>query len=177
MELQPKLITDRLILRAFVLSDSSRVKALAGSKLIADVATSIPHPYPEKLAREWIQSHPKKWTNKEQASFAITLKGTGEVLGAISLMNIEENVGELGYWIGVNYWNNGYCTEACREIIQFGFSVLKLQTIQARHLTHNPASGKVLIKSGFSHVASREIVCGVRNANEMMEVYEISEKS
>ena len=174
MELQPKLITDRLILRAFVLSDSSRVKALAGSKLIADVVTSIPHPYPEKLAREWIQSHPKKWTNKEQASFAITLKETGEVLGAISLMNIEEDVGELGYWIGVNYWNNGYCTEACREIIQFGFSVLKLQRIQARHLTHNPASGRVLIKSGFSHVTSRKTV---RSANGMMEVYEIFEKS
>ena len=173
MELQPKLVTDRLILRAFALSDSPRVKELAGSKLIADVTTNIPHPYPEELAREWIQSHPEKWRNKEQVSFAVTLSDTREVIGAISLMNLKEDASELGYWVGVDYWNHGYCTEACKEVIHFGFAALKLQTIQARHLTRNPASGKVLTKSGFNHIASSEATYSVYNANVSMKVYEI----
>ena len=177
MELQPELITDRLILRAFTLCDSARVKELAGNKLIADVTANIPHPYPEELAREWIQSHPEKWKNKEQANFAITLRETEEVIGTISLMNLKENANEVGYWVGVDYWNNGYCTEACKKIINFGFVILKLQKIQAHHLTRNPASGKVLINSGFTHVGSSEAVCGFRNISEPTEAYEIINKT
>jgi len=170
---QPELTTNRLILRAFTVADSLIVSDLAGNKLIADVTANIPHPYSESLAKEWIQSHSVKWKNKELASFAITLKETRQVIGAISLMNLNNNEGELGYWVGVDYWNNGYCTEACRRMIDFGFNALKLRRIHAHHLSRNPASGKVLLNSGLSHIGSSESVCGYRKEKEAIDLYEI----
>lgn len=174
MRLQPELKTERLVLRAFTLDDVPNVKILAGDKKIADVTANIPHPYPVELARDWILSHEKNWKNKELASFAITLAKSNQLIGAISLINIENKAGELGYWIGVDYWNAGYCTEACRAMIDFGFSRLGLNKIHAHHLTRNPASGKVLLNSGLSHIGSSESICGYRKEKEPTEVYEIS---
>ncbi len=177
MKSQPALTTNRLILRAFTLADSARVRQLAGNKLIADVTTNIPHPYPESLAKEWIQSCSEKWKNKELASYAITSKDTGKVIGAISLMHLNTGEGELGYWVGVDYWNNGYGTEACKKMIQFGFNVLKLKRIHARHLSRNPASGKVLLNSGLTHIGSSESVCGYRKEKEPIDSYELFSNS
>jgi RimJ/RimL family protein N-acetyltransferase len=56
---------------------------------------------------------------------------------------------ELGYWIGVPFWNRGYCTEATRALVDLGFRSLGLHRIQARHLTRNPASGRVMLTLGM----------------------------
>ena len=175
MDLQLILKTERLILRPFRLSDSKKVQALAGNKLIADVTANIPHPYPEAFAKEWIQSHPEQWKNKQLASYAITFKE--ELIGAISLMYLNTKEAELGYWIGVDYWNKGYCTEACREIIDFGFNDLQLLQIKAHHLSRNPASGRVLLNSGLRYVGSSESICGYRKEKEPTEVYEIIKRA
>ncbi len=173
MALQPTLKTERLTLRPFSVSDSARVKELASDKLIADVTANIPHPYPEDLAKEWIQTHPKRWDSEEFASFAITKSDSGLLIGAISLMHMDGIEAELGFWIGVDFWNKGYCSEGCRSIVDFGFNTLKLQRIHAHHLSRNPASGKVLLNSGLSHMGSGKSVCGYRKANEKTERYEI----
>ena len=173
MNLQLTLYTKRLVLRPFYIEDSKSVKVLAGNKLIADVTSNIPHPYTESMAKEWILSHSQKWKNQELASFAIVTKESGLLIGAISLMNLIEKEAELGYWVGVEYWNNGYCSEACKEIIDFGFSYFKLKRIHARHLNRNPASGKVLLNSGLLHTGSNEKICGYRQKNEKIEYYEI----
>lgn len=42
---------------------------------------------------------------------AITDKTTGKLYGAIALSNHQKfNNGELAYWIGEEYWGNGYAT-------------------------------------------------------------------
>ncbi len=176
MEFQPTIKTRRLILRSFSIKDSSRVRELAGDKRIADVTANIPHPYPEKLAGEWILSHSEKWKNKELAAFAITLSHSELLVGAISLMNMDRGEGELGYWIGVDYWGNGYCSEACRSLVDFGFNVLNLKRIYAHHLSRNPASGRVLLNCGLTHIGSSKSVCGYRKKNESTEAYEIHKK-
>ncbi len=173
MNLQPKLQTKRLVLRPFNLEDSEQVKVLAGDKLIADVTSNIPHPYTEDMAKEWIISHSPKWQNKELASFAIIIKESNLLIGAISLMNLLETEGELGYWIGVEYWNKGYCSEACKKIIDYGFNSLKLERMHARHLSRNPASGKVLLNSGLLHFDSNESTASNHEENEKLEYYEI----
>ena len=57
----------------------------------------------------------------------------------------------VGYWIGCEYWNNGYCTEAAGEIVRFGFEELGLNRIVSSHLTRNPASGRVMQKIGMKY--------------------------
>jgi [ribosomal protein S5]-alanine N-acetyltransferase len=70
---------------------------------------------------------------------------------AISLMSIrpEHRRAELGYWIAPDRWNNGYATESCRRVLEFGFDALNLHRIEARHFQRNPASGRVLLKLGM----------------------------
>ncbi len=72
-----------------------------------------------------------------------------QLIGAIGIHGIQHNRGELGYWVGVPFWGNGYATEAVVAVTRFSIEKLGLTEIFARHLERNPASGRVLIKTGF----------------------------
>ena len=68
-------------------------------------------------------------------------------VGSISLrLNIPNRRAELGYWIGVPYWNRGYATEAGKALVDYGFDELGLNRIEAHCMARNPASGRVLEK-------------------------------
>ena len=56
---------------------------------------------------------------------------------------------EIGYWLGKEFWNKGYVTEAMAEVLAFGFKVLNLNKMFANFFPHNPASGRVMEKSGM----------------------------
>lgn len=144
------LTTKRLLLRSFVLQDAPRVQEIAGDKRVADTTLTIPHPYPEGAAEEWILKILDKADKGEAYVFAITLKATEEVIGAIGLqIHKEFNSAEMGYWIGVPYWNKGYATEAASAVIEFGFNEMMLNKIHAHHMGNNESSGKVMIKNGM----------------------------
>lgn len=146
----PTLETDRLILRAFGLEDAPAVTAFCGTREIADTTLAIPHPYPEGAASDWIATHQPAWQAGKGATFAITTRDTGALIGAIGLIVTKAHASaEMGYWIAVPHWNQGYCTEAARAVVAFGFDSLKLNRIQAHHLTRNPSSGRVMQKIGM----------------------------
>lgn len=172
MLIQPIIKTKRLLLRPFIVEDAARVKLLADDERIADVTASIPHPYPEGLAERWIMSHSDEWEKGKLAPFAIILKEQNLLIGCITIMNILEHKGELGYWIGSDLWHNGYCSEACKSIVDFGFNFLKLNRIHAHHLTRNPVSGRVLLNSGLIRIGESETQCGYRKERERIELYE-----
>ena len=82
---------------------------------------------------------------------AITLKRTGEIVGTIGIgITKQHSRAELGYWIGHEYWGNGYCTEAAKAIIEYAFNVVKLHKITSRFMEVNPASGRVMEKAGMT---------------------------
>ncbi|GAC1412241.1 MAG: GNAT family N-acetyltransferase [Gemmatimonadaceae bacterium] len=149
---QPTIATERLTLRPFIADDAFDVERLAGRREIADTTLNIPHPYPHGGAAEWIRSHGPAWNDGSSATFAIVGKKTGALVGAIGLMiKAEHRRGELGYWIALDCWNRGYATEASRGLLDFGFEVLGLHRIEARHFLRNPASGRVMQKLGMQH--------------------------
>ncbi|MDZ7669867.1 MAG: GNAT family N-acetyltransferase [Gammaproteobacteria bacterium] len=37
----------------------------------------------------------------------------------MSLTQLTDTDCKLGYWIGVPYWGNGYCTEAVDAVVDF----------------------------------------------------------
>jgi ribosomal-protein-alanine N-acetyltransferase len=153
MRAQPTLTTQRLLLRPFLPSDAKEVQRLAGDERIASMTLSVPHPYPNGAAEKWIASHPESYATDEGVTFAIALKTDVGLIGCISLMGISKTHrrAEAGYWIGVEYWNQGYCTEALKALITFGFAELALNKITARHMSKNPQSGRVMIKAGMKH--------------------------
>jgi len=152
MKERPTIETERLLLRPFELSDARDVQRLAGDKAIAATTLSIPHPYEDGMAEEWISTHQAKFEAGTLSNFAVVLRASDELIGAIGLVIVPRfERAELGYWIGRPYWKNGYCTEAGQAVLQYGFSILKLNRIHASCLTCNPASGKVMQKMGMAH--------------------------
>ena len=152
MSTLPTLSTERLILRPFEPEDAPEVQRLAGMHEIADMTLHIPHPYEDGMAEEWMQTHREQFEEGRQLTLAITDREDGKLLGAIGLQfHKDHRRGELGYWVGVPYWNRGYCTEAAQAMLQYGFVQRGLQKIYASHFARNPASRRVMEKLGMSH--------------------------
>lgn len=148
----PTLECERLVLRGMTLDDAKDVQRLAGDERIAATTSLIPHPYPDGAAEEWIGTHDAEFAAGASVVWAITLRVSGELVGAIGLViDPEHDRAELGYWIGVPHWNKGYITEAARLTLQYGFEELQLNRIHAHHFENNPASGRVLQKLGMKH--------------------------
>jgi len=146
----PTIETERLILRPFQISDATRVKELAGAYEIYRPTLNIPHPYEDGMAEKWIASHASRFYGGEGVDLAVTLKTDGLLIGAIGLgASPKHNRAELGYWIGVPYWGNGYCTEAAMAVIRYGFEVMNLHKITCSHMEWNSASGRVMQKAGM----------------------------
>lgn len=127
------------------------MQRLAGVWEIADTTANIPHPYEEGMAESWIAGHADAFKTGEQVTFAITLHSSEQPLGAIGLVLDSGYQGELGYWIGLPYWGQGYCTEAGRSVVEYAFGELGLQRVFARALRRNQTSRRVLEKLGMRH--------------------------
>ena len=144
----PTLETARLKLRPYSAADIAELIPLIGAREVAATTLRIPHPYTEEDARAFLtlaQEPDKIW-------LAITLRADGRQIGGVGLRVDEPHQhAELGYWLGVPYWGQGYATEAGREMLRYGFERLGLHRIFASHFGHNPASGAVLRKLGMRH--------------------------
>jgi len=140
----PVLETKRLALRAARLEDAKAVAALANDRRIAENTARIPHPYKVADAEQFIAG-----ANKDgEAAYLITLRDK-TIIGACGLMFRQDDAPEIGYWLGVPYWNKGYATEALHALIDYAFTDLTHDALQAGARVTNPASRRVLEKCGF----------------------------
>lgn len=148
---RPILETANLLLRPYTLNDAPTVARLAGRREIADTTISIPHPYPEERARDWISRQCEARSHGREFVFAVVTKPGMQLVGSIGLRDVDQEHGqaEMGFWIGVEYWGRGYATEAAQAVLRFGFETLGLNRIFAHHMLRNPASGRVLEKIGM----------------------------
>ena len=140
----PVLETKRLALRAARLEDAKAVAALANDRRIAENTARIPYPYKLADAEQFIAGANKKG----EAAYLITLRD-GTVIGACGLMFHYDDTPEIGYLLGVPYWNKGYATEALHALIDYAFTDLTHDAVQAGERVTNPASRRVLEKCGF----------------------------
>jgi ribosomal-protein-alanine N-acetyltransferase len=146
------LFTDRLLLNSFKIEEAELVTKLAGDLRVVEMTASIPYPYELPMAICWIQGHEKQMSEDQNYIFAIRLKETEQLIGCINIgLNLRHDRGYVGSWIGYDFWNSGYCTEALKEIVRFGFEEKKVNKIWAEHKTLNIASGKVMEKVGMKH--------------------------
>jgi RimJ/RimL family protein N-acetyltransferase len=131
-------------------ADAPELQRLAGAREIADTTLSIPHPYELDHAVAWIEQQRKEAARGRGHSFAVRLTNR-TLIGTMGLRDIdyEHSQAELGFWIGHEWWGNGYAREAAAEVIRFGFESLALNRIFAHHMLRNPASGRVLQAVGM----------------------------
>ncbi|MDP7322241.1 MAG: GNAT family N-acetyltransferase [Bacteriovoracaceae bacterium] len=146
----PIIKTSRLILKPFQIDDSKSVHLLADDIKIASTTGTIPHPYKLSDAESWINTHVDNWQKKNSLTLSVCLNEKNKIIGAIELiLKLQHKRAELAYWIGFPFWNRGYCTEASKAIVSYGFNQLDLRKITAHHMLSNPASGKVMEKLGM----------------------------
>lgn len=150
----PTLHTKRLILRQLTLEDANDVMRQAGDIEVAKNTLDMPHPYLPGMAEEWIGKLHKDFIEGNSLVLGICLKDSMHLIGAIGLtLHLKYRNAELGYWIGKDYWNNGYCTEAVKAIIDYAFFEIALNKIYANFFANNPASGRVMEKAGMQYEA------------------------
>lgn len=160
--------TPCLILRRFSQTDAPQVQKQAGNQYVSETTVHIPYPYPDGLAEQWIKNQSSCWQSGEGCTLAVVLKKCATLIGCVSIMNIKDNSGEIGYWIGHEYWSKGYCTQACQAFLAFAIPHFGIQTLKARHLTRNIASGKVIKNLGFKPVSQETMDWPRTGAQEMV---------
>jgi [ribosomal protein S5]-alanine N-acetyltransferase len=144
--------TDRLRLRPPRESDIAEIARHATHPEVARGTLRLPHPYTQHDARKYVHV---AWEGRASGLWLPCLlerKGDAAFIGLMGLnLTPEYRRGELGYWLGVPFWNQGYATEAAARLIAYGFEVLDLIRIQANHFADNPASGRVMQKLGMRY--------------------------
>jgi len=147
-----ELPTARLLLRSLELEDVPTLVRLAGANEIAATTLNIPHPYTDSDARSFLAKANEDYHSGRSVTFAISILPGRELCGAVGLnIALTHTHAELGYWIGVPFWGNGYATEAANTVLAFGFEMLRLHRIFAHHFSGNIASQRVLEKIGMRH--------------------------
>ena len=91
-----------------------------------------------------------KFKEGKAGQLTVCLKEDGTPIGLTGLSIYEDtNSGSIGYIFDYDYCNKGYCTEACRKLIDVGLNILELDKIVADTLEGNNSSIRVLEKLGF----------------------------
>ncbi|MBC7769966.1 MAG: GNAT family N-acetyltransferase [Phycisphaerales bacterium] len=139
--------TNRLKLRMLRMKDAQRVAGLCGDPAVARMIARAPLPYLPIAAEGWIMTLAARKPLGADFVYAVDLDGEG-LIGAIGAHKVGETGFEAGYWFGRPYWGRGYATEALTAFLE---AAGNLGPLQAGHFVDNPASGRVLEKTGFAY--------------------------
>lgn len=167
--------TQRLILRQVTQDDKEAIVRYAGDLEVADMMNgAIPYPYGIEDARAWIDKHQNDTAQSKAISWAIVEKIKGTLIGSIQLRKAEDNeAARLSYWIGKDYWRQGYATEAVKAVVEFAFKKLGLKCLEAEHFERNSYSGAVLKKNGFVLVEWSDRKEGLKGREERFLLYQL----
>jgi RimJ/RimL family protein N-acetyltransferase len=139
--------TKRLKLRQMRMGDAARVARFCGDPGVGRNLAMTPLPYLETAAEGWIMTLAARKPLGRDFVYAIDLPGEG-LIGCVGAHRKQGDAYEIGYWFGRPYWGRGFATEAVQALIQ---SAHALGELEAGHFVDNPASGRVLAKSGFAY--------------------------
>ncbi|MCL2860260.1 MAG: GNAT family N-acetyltransferase [Oscillospiraceae bacterium] len=143
--------TGRLILRKFTLDDVDGMY----NNWASDFETSKMLDWDVHENREVTLSVISNWIKEYEKLFyfnwVVELKENGEIIGNIEIRRckLRDEICEIGYCYGSKYWNNGYASEALRAVIQFLINEVGVRIVEAKYISGNPASGKVMEKAGM----------------------------
>jgi RimJ/RimL family protein N-acetyltransferase len=135
--------TERLILREFNSNDKEELISLLNDKTVTKWMENIPFPYLEKHANWWIETGSKK-----KYQYAIINKKSNKLIGSLKITL----KGEIGCWIGTDYWKKGFASEAIERIKKFGFNELKLDKLWAATHKDNGAPFELMRNTGFTRI-------------------------
>jgi RimJ/RimL family protein N-acetyltransferase len=147
----PDLRDDRVVLR---LPDERDVDAVVDACQDPDIPrfTRVPSPYRRQDAVEWVARTAEHRQDGTAAGFVIADPDDDSLLGAISLMRLDDAraVGEVGYWVARDARRRGIATRAVRLIARWGVLDLGLARVELMTRVDNLASQGVAERAGFT---------------------------
>ena len=108
----------------------------------------FPYPYSFADAERWLRTV-EQMTPETQFAISIGGAAVGGV-GVTLLDDVHHRTGEIGYWLGEEYWGQGIATAAVRAMTDHAFCAYRVCRIQAAVFEWNPASMRVLEKAGYT---------------------------
>ena len=144
----PEIRTERLLLRSLVPSDLEDVLLILQNDKV-----KLTYMLPDFPAREnAVKLFDRLLTLSHSAEHLVVgVCLDGKVIGFLNSTEITDHHIEVGYAYHPDYWNHGYATEALKamitELFRLGFSV-----VRAGYFEENPASGRVMEKSGMRRI-------------------------
>jgi len=136
--------TERLTLRRPTLADVKAIARLANHRRIAENSRRLPHPYSQDHAVEFVRA-----TATDNSASVFLIENNHSPIGMTGIDWREPNAPELGYWLGVEHWGQGFGTEAARAVIDFFFEEFDADHLISGARVTNPASRNILEKCGF----------------------------
>ncbi len=152
-----ELRTPRLKLRCPRDEDAAQVAELAGNREVAEMTATIPHPYPEEVAKTFVARARESALLGRDLTLMITL-GDDDVtiVGLVSARPAPDDCASIAYWLGLPYWGRGIATEAVGAMVAAIFARTAACAVITNVRETNPASARVLEKCGFHRVGCTE---------------------
>ncbi|MCU7551859.1 GNAT family N-acetyltransferase [Chitinophagaceae bacterium LB-8] len=147
----PEIKTDRLLLRQLTLDDAPGVLQLRSNE---EVMKYINRPLAHSLedAENWINVIIDALGKNDGITWCICLKEVPAVhVGSIGLWRIdkENHRAEIGYMLEPSLQGKGLMYEALKKVLEYGFSEIKLHSIEAHVDPRNASSSGLLKKADF----------------------------
>jgi RimJ/RimL family protein N-acetyltransferase len=136
--------TERLMLRRPTLADVKAITLLANDRRIAENTRRLPHPYLQEHAVEFVRAMADD--NRETV---FLIENNHAPIGIVGIDGRQPETPELGYWLGVEHWGQGFATEAARAVIDFTFEEFDVEHLISGARVANPSSRNILEKCGF----------------------------
>lgn len=140
------------VLRPWRAADQdSLVRHADNRRVWRNMTHTFPHPYTADDAQLWLRI-----AANPGASIQLAIDVGGEAVGGIGAIageGIYRATAQFGYWLGEAWWGRGIATAAARALASRIASERLFARLEAQVFEWNPASMRVLEKSGFQRDA------------------------
>jgi RimJ/RimL family protein N-acetyltransferase len=136
--------TERLMLRRPTLADVKAIAGLANDRRIAENTRRLPHPYSQDDAIAFVRA-----LANDNRETVFLIENNFVPVGMVGVDWRQADAPELGYWLGVEHWGQGFATEAARAVIDFTFEEFDVEHLMSGARVANPSSRNILEKCGF----------------------------
>ena len=149
---QPR-YSKRLVLRPFRRRDvGSMHEAIEMS--LGDLQPWLPwvEGYDRGVAQRFVRESVAAWADRRAFDFTVRLiDDPNRHIGNVSIWHtsVQNDIGEVGYWIRSDETGRGYGTEATTRAVQIGFEELRLHKVQLRIAIGNTRSEHIAEELGF----------------------------
>ncbi len=146
-----KFTLNNCVLRSFAKGDEVSFSEQADNiKIWRNVRDEFPSPYTLDAAKNWVSLCENEFP-LERFAIEVDEKAVGAVgLHKMAGANYAHQM-EIGFWLGEAYWGRGIISEVVPTVVNHAFLELGIQRIEASVYEYNPASKRVLEKSGFQY--------------------------